>query len=831
MTRALPLLDAPPALSDDAGIGALETSRGCLPLVALEVRGRIAALLGHTSVRQTFRNPFNEPLEATYIFPLPDRAAVTRFRMTVAGRVIEGELKERGKAREEYEQAIEQGHRAAIAEEERSGVFTLRVGNIAPREEAVVELEMVGPLEVSDDEATYRFPLVVAPRYTPGTPLEGDNVGDGWAADTDQVPDASRITPPVLLPGFPNPVRLSLEVELDPAGLGDGLAGVRSSLHTVIEEQGPPWKVRLQSGERLNRDFILRFPVAKKSVQTSLQCSPASKDKPGVFALTLTPPAMSVLNPKPREVVFVLDRSGSMGGWKMVAARRALGRMVDTLLEQDRFTVIAFDDQIETPDSAPKSSGRGKRRREELSLMSGSNRNRWRVLEWLGKIEARGGTEMGPALERAMKYLSPASPQADRVLVVVTDGQVTGEDALLASLQSAAGAMPQIFTLGIDQAVNAGFLRRLAGLGGGVCDLVESEDRLDDALERVHRLIGQPVLTDVRLELLDFDGVSDSLSPARTAGLFADRPLMIFGRHLSEKPGVRLRVHAVDAHGKPWSTDIAAQAGPADVLINLWGRAKVRELEDEYAAKGARNENLADRIVKVSLESGVLSRFTAYVAVDRSEMVNAGGEQHKIIQPVEVPAGWDDDATLAMSVRAAPVMMRAMAMGGLTRGARFRKSAPEERLEALASVDSYLMEFDDTDMEFSDDDGNNWRSNMLGELLGLFTGRRRKSFDWSKLDTLVADMWAEAQRLQQSAAPTREEIADLVATLHALVDVLAHAKHAARDRVKQLADEGQAILVAWPAEAPRLTAYLDAVSDTLEKLADPAQRKRKAFWK
>ena len=273
MTHTLPLFDAPAPPSGEAGFGALETSRGCLPLAALYVRGEISGLLARTVVRQTFRNAFDEPLEATYIFPLPDRAAVTRFRLTVAGRVVEGELKERGQAREEYEQALEQGHRAAIAEEERSGTFTMRVGNIPPREEATVELELVGPLEIADDEATFRFPLVVAPRYTPGVPLEGPPVGDGTAPDTAVVPDASRVSPPVLLPGFPNPVRLALEVELDPAGLSEDLAKVRCTLHTIAsEELGPPWKVRLQPGERLDRDFILRFPIAATHVRTALQC-------------------------------------------------------------------------------------------------------------------------------------------------------------------------------------------------------------------------------------------------------------------------------------------------------------------------------------------------------------------------------------------------------------------------------------------------------------------------------------------------------------------------------------------------------------------------------
>ena len=155
------------------------------------------------------------------------------MRMEAAGHTVVAELKERGQARADYDAAIAAGQRASIAEEERPDVFTMRVGNILPGERVVIRLSLVQPLPYADGEAEFRFPLVVAPRYVPGAPLPGQPVGTGWAADTDAVPDASRITPPVLLPGFPNPVPLSIEVDVDPAGLD--LQGVRSSLHAIVE--------------------------------------------------------------------------------------------------------------------------------------------------------------------------------------------------------------------------------------------------------------------------------------------------------------------------------------------------------------------------------------------------------------------------------------------------------------------------------------------------------------------------------------------------------------------------------------------------------------------
>jgi hypothetical protein len=317
---------------------------------------------------------------------------------------------------------------------------------------------------------------------------------------------------------------------------------------------------------------------------------------------------------------------------------------------------LAFDDVVE---HQPLGIG---------GLLHGTNRQRWQVLEWLGGIDARGGTEMRPAITQAMQLFSATNQSTDtmarqQILVIVTDGQVTGEDAILRGVAKFGTVKPRIFTVGIDRAVNAAFLRRLADSGHGTCELVESEDRLDAAMDRIHRLIGAPVLTGMRLEPLNFDWVSDSVAPSRMPDLFADRPVVIQGRHLS-KDAIRLRIHALDAAGQAWSAEVMGQPGPAGMLISTWGRARVRDLEDEYASGTSRDANrLMQQIVEVSLESHVLSRFTAYVAVDRSEVVNQGGRLQPIIQPVEVPEGWQRG--IVCSIAAPPAYGGAMTSGGL----------------------------------------------------------------------------------------------------------------------------------------------------------------------
>ena len=360
MTSSLPLLtDDELGTAGEAGVGAIATERGNLPLQAIDVDATLTGLVARVALTQTFGNRFDQPLEASYIFPLPDRAAVTEFRMEVGERVVEGVLKERGQARADYDSAVKEGRRASIAEEERPGVFTMRVGNLLPGERVTVRLVMTGPLPWDEGEATFRFPLVVAPRYIPGAPLEGEPVGMGTEPDTDAVPDASRITPPVLLPGFPNPVDLSIRVQIDPAGLE--LGAVRSSLHTVVEEERDGIRtVRAEPGERANRDFVLRLQTGSAAVSTAVTAAEDAEGGRGTFALTLLPPVGADVVP-PRDLVFVLDRSGSMGGWKMVAARRAVARMVDALTGRDRFALLAFDNVVEAPPGGRERPAGGQR--------------------------------------------------------------------------------------------------------------------------------------------------------------------------------------------------------------------------------------------------------------------------------------------------------------------------------------------------------------------------------------------------------------------------------------------------------------------------------------
>jgi Ca-activated chloride channel family protein len=666
---------APDAAPLPAVAGRLGDDRTTLPLTAVEIEAEIRGMVATTTVRQSFRNTHAVGIEATYIFPLPDRAGVTAFTADLAGRRVEGELRERGEARLEYEEAITAGHRAAIAEEERSGVFTTRVGNLQPGEDAVITLTLTGPLTVDEGIAEFRFPLVVAPRYIAGPPRDWLPVGAGTAPDTDAVPDASRITPPVLLPGLDTPVRLALRARL--SGLGLTPDAITSSLHAVaVAADGDGVvTVALHPGERLNRDVVLRFAVADEVTAAIAVVTPDEDDPTtGTWQVTVVPPAARGGAARSRDVVVVLDRSGSMGGWKMVAARRAAARVIDSLGARDRLAVLAFDSVTERPPGF-------------TSLAPATDRVRWAAVEWLARLEARGGTEMLDSVRAAATLLdgagSPGEGQdagRDRFLILVTDGQVGAEDQILSAVAPLTGRT-RIFTLGIDQAVNAGFLRRLAAAGAGRCDLVESEERLDEVMTSLHRRISPPVVTGLRVESAT-DGfvlTAGETAPAREPDLFPGALCTLSGRWQGAAPPAEVTLTVLGDGGFRQPVTVAA-AQPDRAVRTCWARARVRDLEDGYAA-GHGDAALADQITAVSLRHGVLSRFTAFIAVDRTRHADGGGRPLPAVQPVELPGGW---AASAASARYAPVP------GAAAPGGRGRPAARRLRVARRGPIPASL---------------------------------------------------------------------------------------------------------------------------------------------
>ena len=620
-------------------------------------------------VRQTFVNQGSDALEVMYIFPLPPRAAVSRFSAVLGTRKVVGVLAEREAARQSYENAIEQGSRAALAEAERDDVFTTTLGNLQPGEEAEIELYFTGPLSVEEGEATFRLPLVVAPRYTTGNALTVRAAGSGDGTDTDAVPDATRLNPPRLVEGEARP-KFTCSIAFYVPGVGP--RDVRSSLHGTIvqgdsalgrefvnpmpttengdsERSDSPFTVTLEPGEQLDRDIILRFPLPRKlETSAAFQDDPESQEDQdtvnGTFSVTIcAPPARR----RPVAIVVLLDHSGSMGGWKIAACRRAASRIVDTLDDKDSFGVIAFDHRVTRLTGA--------------SLLQATDRNRYAAVRSIGKLEAEGGTEIGDGLRAAGELLKTAAFTADSVVVLVTDGQIAGEDSVLSSAREYLAGIT-IHTVGIDRSVAAGFLEHVAAIYRGTCTLAESENQLGAALKRIQRRIFGPGLTDVQVASPDVDILEDEFTPVESVDVFDGVPYMVRGRYRRNKSNrtapVNVELTGMRSSGRKWRRQVVAEnlgASPARIahapqppplLYTEWVRGRLHDLDESYRAGGY--DSLRERIVRPSLSAGVLSRFTAFVAIDE-ELVGKN-DLRSVIQPVELPSGWEAVSCRSSSV-------------------------------------------------------------------------------------------------------------------------------------------------------------------------------------
>lgn len=596
---------------DEACLGSLDSQ---LPLRTFSLRGKISDLVFSLRLRQTFQNCRSKPLQAIYIFPLPPRSAVTHFVLRLPHTEVVGELKEREDARDTYDRAIGQGFQAAVAEQDRSDVFTLSVGNIPPGQNVQIELEIVGPLEFADGMATFRFPLVLAPRYMSGWELPRPNVGAGWANDTDRTPDASRISPPLLLPGTANPVELDLEIELDMGSLE--ISAIYSSLKDLILSERQDRVSLAPSSGQLNQDLILRFAVGA-GPQASLRQVADLEGPEYTFALTLVAAQPPQGQPVARNLVVLLDTSGSMAGWKMAAACRAVGLLIDTLGEHDRFLVLLFDSWTE-------------RLSPSRELERATHRNRARVVQRLSEVKAEGGTELNQAILEGLNYLTPYRGEGDCHLVLVTDGQVGNEDELLKEVEQHAAGV-RLHTVGIDRAVNAGLLQRLAQFSGGQCELAESLERVEEAMRGLRLRLGRPLVTE-----LEMDCACSQVVPSPVE-LFAGFPARLYGRSNGPLPD-RVGVSGRLPDGRIWRQELTVQSSQDPSLRLMWAREKVMELEYELFTAQCDDSCTPATIASFSQKHGVLSRFSAFVAVERSRPVEGGGES--VVQAVDLPLGW-----------------------------------------------------------------------------------------------------------------------------------------------------------------------------------------------
>ncbi len=605
------------------------------PLQSTEAAIRVTGMLARVRVVQQFRNPASAWVEGRYIFPLPDTAAVDRMRLRVGDRLIEGQVRERREAQRVYAAAAASGRRAALVEQERPNMFTTSVANIPPGGTVTVELEYQQAVSYSDGRFSLRFPMVVGPRYIPGQPIVPD--GDGASLATTVVADAGRISPPVRHPadGPVNPVRLS--VELEP---GFPLARVESPYHAVAVGQQDELRYRIGLAEGpvpADRDFVLQWrPLPGAEPRTALFSEPDTAGAGGYGLVQILPPfGDDSPAPPPREMVLVIDVSGSMHGESIAQARAALSLALERLRPGDRFNIIRFNHSAQAlfPASRPADE-------RSLSL----------ARRLVAGLEAEGGTEMLAALRLALDQ--PQNPELLRQVVFITDGAVGDEDRLFDFIRRHAGAS-RLFTVGIGSAPNSHFMRKAAGFGRGTFTHIGRPGEVSERMGELLRKLESPQLT--HLELTTRDGAAPvRVLPERIPDLYRGEPLLLALHWTGAAPVIEVRGRLA---GRPWSQTLALGQARAGAGIGvLWARRRIEALMDAHRASrdGTVRDELRRAVVEVALAHHLASPFTSLVAVDVTPVRPGAESLQRRTVATNLPHGWDYDHVFGLPQTATP---------------------------------------------------------------------------------------------------------------------------------------------------------------------------------
>ncbi|MFK4619448.1 Ca-activated chloride channel family protein [Bradyrhizobium diazoefficiens] len=595
-----------------------------------------------TRVTQAFRNPTKDWVEATYVYPLATNGAVDTLKMVVGDRVIVGDIKERQQARVIYEQARSAGQKAALTEQERPNIFTNSVANIGPGETVLVQIEYQEPVHQSGNEYSLRVPLVVAPRYNPAPIVQSvdfRNDGSGWgAATSDPVPDRERISPTVLDPARNAPANpTSITVRLK---AGFALGEVKSHHHSVkIESPDNATRiVTLADGAvPADRDFELTWkPAAQKAPSVGLFREHVG-DADYLLAFVTPPSAeQATQKPLPREVVFVIDNSGSMGGTSIVQAKASLLYALGRLQPADRFNVIRFDDTMDVlfPASVPADAAHVG---EATSFVSA--------------LQARGGTEMVPAMRAALTDKIGDTGMV-RQVVFLTDGAIGNEQQLFETITAMRGRS-RVFMVGIGSAPNTYLMTRASELGRGAFTHIGSVEQVEERMRGLFAKLENPAVTGLSAK---FSEATADVTPAIIPDVYRDEPLVLAARLDKLAGSLEIKGRVGD---RPWSVTLPLQnAAEGKGLSKLRARRKIGDAEVARTMREMTPEEADKAILALALDHQIVTRLTSLVAVDKTPS-RPEGEPLKLSElPINLPAGWDFEKIFGERPQQVPTQLR-----------------------------------------------------------------------------------------------------------------------------------------------------------------------------
>lgn len=600
------------------------------PMVATDVKMDIAGPVIRTTLSQTFQNTSDQWVEGVYVFPLPENAAVDQLRIVVGGRLIEGQIKEKKQAKKIYETAKAQGKKASLVEQLRPNMFSASVANIGPHEAVAIQIEYQDKSDIKHGVASLTFPMTIAPRFSPPAEIIKLATADGDAMPVvlDPVLDRHLISPPLMNPKDEPTEYLRLPVSIN-INLESGfdVADISSPYHDIIIDRidDDSARITLAAGEvPANRDFQLKWK-ADFSVEPQRAVFKQTLGETSYLMTMISPPlpqsapeTAPEIKSHAREMLFIIDTSGSMGGTSIAQARRALKLGLERIGPEDSFNVTRFSSDYSKLFDGP---------------VPATEENIKKAMRYVGRLNADGGTMMAPALSDSFRTLE--DKERLRQIIFITDGSIGNETELFALIQDKLGD-GRLFPVGIGSAPNRFFMSRAAKFGRGTMVMIGKIDEVETQMGELFTALENPVLTDLQLSLKD----TGEAYPARLPDLYDGEPVVSIVKLASHDMPKSLLISGQYADSTYKGRVDLSQATEAKGLSVLWARSKIADLEERrFDRDGA--AKIDAEILKTALDHHLVSRLTSLVAVDITPSRDLSDPLTSLQVPTQLPEGWD----------------------------------------------------------------------------------------------------------------------------------------------------------------------------------------------
>ncbi len=593
-----------------------------LPLSHTDVAVSISAYIASVEVTQEFHNPYDEKIEAVYVFPLPQNAAVNGFIMTIGERKIRGIIREREQAQRIYNEAKRQGYVASLLTQERANIFTQHVANIEPGKRIDVNITYFHTLTYDDGWYEFVYPMVVGPRFNPPGSTQGvGSVARGRVGISGQQTELQYLSP-----NERSGHDISLAVDINAGVTIEEINSVNHKIN-VSREMSEQMRVELDPNDAIpNKDFVLRYRVAGDQVKTALLTHRDPSGGGGYFTFMLYPPQDISNRPRqPMEMIFVMDCSGSMSGQPIAQSKNAVRHALGCLEPQDTFQIIRFSNSTSQLGRQP---------------LPATAKNVRRGKQYVANLSGGGGTMMIKGIKAALDF--PHDPERLRFVTFLTDGYIGNESEILAAVHDQLGSA-RVFSFGVGSSPNRYLMNRMAKLGRGAVAYLSLNDDGAKVMDNFFHRVSQPVLMDITIDWGNMR-VADVI-PARTPDLFVGRPVIVTGRFDGDDP-TTIRIKGRTAQG---IVEASFDVNPIDAanehraLPAVWARNYIAQLVDRATYDA--NVELPQQITEIALNYNLMSAYTSFVAVD-SKTRTAGDRGTTVNVAVPVPDGVRYDTTV-----------------------------------------------------------------------------------------------------------------------------------------------------------------------------------------